>query len=644
MVCGTRSRVKRYGSALLAAGAAGLLTSLLGTVVQPIPQLLFLTAVVFGARTGGLGPGLLATLVGALLTYFLLDPADVGLQAAEPHRLVRLGLFVLLSVLISGIGEKLRQATQTLEESRNIFRSFMDYCPATAFMKDEAGRYVYVNEPFCRAFAISERDWLGKTDQELWPGEWADTYRENDHAVLAANAPREVLECFEREGERSCWLTLKFPFVDRTGRKLLAGMAVDVTERMRLEEELRRRVRQLAEADRRKDEFLATLAHELRNPLAAISNANYVLEEARLPRARAAHLRQVIGHQTQHLIRLVDDLLDVGRITQGKFSLQLRAVELSAVIKAAAESVRPLLRSCRHELTVRLPPEALILRADPDRLEQVFTNLLTNAARYTEAGGKIWLEVAATGPLVTVRVKDTGVGIAPELLDRIFEPFRRGEARTDQSAGGMGIGLALARNLVELHGGTIRVYSEGDGLGSEFIVTLPRGPCGGAGSRAPAAPLPERDSSPAPVIVRAGSACVCPPTGSTPKHACGEAVASSPARVLIVDDNACAAETLAELVELWGHEVLIRTSGEQALASAAEWKPEIVLLDLQLPGIDGYEVARRLRSMTFAPQLHLVALTGYGYEVGDRTREAGFDALLVKPVEPERLKCLLAAG
>jgi PAS domain S-box-containing protein len=386
----------------------------------------------------------------------------------------------------------------------------------------------------------------------------------------------------------------------------------DIVERRNLERELSLRAARLAEADRRKDEFLAMLAHELRNPLAPIRNALHLLGEPNVGPDALRTAREMMERQVQHMVRLVDDLLDVSRITRGKVQLRLEKVEVSSLIRRAAEAVRPHIESRRHVLEVSLPAEPVILSADPTRLDQILLNLLNNAAKFTDPGGRIALTVSREDGGVLISVRDTGIGIDRELLPRIFEPFMQGDQSLDRSQGGLGLGLTLARNLVEMHGGTLTAFSEGSGRGSELVVWLPI-------RREPVA-SPDQEASP------------------------GEREGGRPGRrVLVVDDNRDSAESIALLAEIWGHEVRTAHDGPSALEAAASSPPEVVLLDIGLPGMDGYEVARRFREQR-GEGVVLIAMTGYGMEEDRRrSRDAGFDHHLVKPVDPEALRAFLAA-
>jgi PAS domain S-box-containing protein len=385
-----------------------------------------------------------------------------------------------------------------------------------------------------------------------------------------------------------------------------AKITRDLTERKRIEA--------LEEADLRRNEFLAMLSHELRNPLAPIRNALAVMRMSGVDESSLSWARTVLERQVSHLTRLVDDLLDVSRIAVGKITLQRKPIDVAQVVIAAVEASRPLIDSRGHNLTVLMPQEPLAIEGDLTRLAQALTNLLNNAAKYTPPAGEIRLTVEREeGGRVAIRVRDTGVGITADLLPKIFDLFTQGERALDRSEGGLGIGLTLAQRLIKLHGGSLEALSEGPGQGSEFVVHLPL------------AAVPATSS-------RSGSrAAQRRPAGSR--------------RILVVDDNRDAAESLETLLQLWGHETRSAHDGPQALAVAAEFWPEIVLLDIGLPGMDGYEVARQMRALPGGERALIVAVTGYGRS-SDRlkSQEAGFDHHLVKPVQPEVLHELIESA
>ena len=374
---------------------------------------------------------------------------------------------------------------------------------------------------------------------------------------------------------------------------------------------MRQKIVELAQADQRKDEFLAMLAHELRNPLAPILNAVHVMRLRGQDPVLLASMRDVVEQQVRSMARLVDDLLDVSRISRGKIHLRHEPVSLPAIVHRSSETVRPLVEAKHHELRVSLPREPIRLWADPLRLEQILTNLLTNAVKYTDPGGRIEVEAETTDDQVVIRVRDNGIGIARSMLDEIFQLFSQVDHSLDRSQGGLGIGLTLARNLVNLHDGSLTARSDGPGLGSEFVVRLPN-----------RTPLPsELETEKRVADHPAGRVC----------------------RVLVVDDNVPSAESLCLIMKLWGHECRVTHSGPEALEEAEIFKPDVILLDIGLPGMDGYAVARDLRNRPELETTLLIAMTGYGRDEDRmRSRNAGFDHHLVKPLDLDALEVLLA--
>lgn len=365
----------------------------------------------------------------------------------------------------------------------------------------------------------------------------------------------------------------------------------------------------LREADRRKDEFLATLAHELRNPLAPIRNSLHILRLSVGLDPSAGRICDMMERQLTLLVRLVDDLLEVSRITRGKIELRKEPIELAAVIRSAVEASRLQIETARHELAISLPAEPLIVDGDLVRLSQVFVNLLNNAAKYMDDGGNIWIGAKRDGNEAVISVRDTGIGIAAEMIPHIFQMFTQIDRSSRQAQGGLGIGLTLVRTLVEMHGGQVQVHSNGLGQGSEFTIRLP------LTNQSPRSP--ER---PAPAM------CPLPPR-----------------RVLVVDDNRDAASSLALLLKLLGAEVAVANQGSEALSLLATFRPAVVLLDLGMPGMDGYEVARRIRQQPEFQSLLLIALTGWGQEEDRRrTAEAGFDFHLIKPADIRAIETLFA--
>ena len=390
------------------------------------------------------------------------------------------------------------------------------------------------------------------------------------------------------------------------------GAEIDVTDRRLTEARLRDSEEVLRKADQRKDEFLATLAHELRNPLAPIRTAAEILTLPNLSRERLAWSRQVIHRQVEHMARLLDDLLDVARITRGKLRLRLQPVDLSTIVDTAVEATRPLLAIKKHALTIEMPPDVPVFEADPVRLAQVLSNLLTNAAKYTDSPGQISLTARIENATLRISVKDNGIGLSPAALAEIFTMFSQVHDSHARTEGGLGIGLALVKGLVDLHGGTIDVFSEGPGRGSEFMVALP---CQVFDK------THLRESAPA---------------SRTPSTLLRR-------KILVADDNRDAANALALLLRLAGHDVRVAHDGQGALTLAREFQPDCAVLDIGMPDLNGYEVARRLRHTTFGKHVRLIALTGWGQDDDKRrARDAGFDHHLTKPVDRERLDALLA--
>jgi len=404
-----------------------------------------------------------------------------------------------------------------------------------------------------------------------------------------------------KDGSRLWASGVVTPLWDETGAlRGYAKVLRDITER-KLNED------RMAEENQRKDEFLAMLSHELRNPLAAISNGTQLLKLEKSP--TAIEVAGVIDRQVTSLIQLVNDLTDVARMTTGKFQLRIERVSLIDIIKRAVEVVQHDMDARRHELTVSMPQEAIWIDADSNRLQQAFGNLLSNSAKYTDPGGRVWLTIERAGNEVFIKVKDNGAGILVEMLDRIFDLFIQADRSLDRSQGGLGIGLTLVKRLIEMHGGKIEARSEGAGLGSEFVVRLPVVP----ETMAPASGDVEK-----PVQVGQGL------------------------RVLIAEDNTDTAVTMSRLLQHLGHTVEIVQDGAAVLRAVQNTKPDVLLLDIGLPGMNGYEVAERLRQQADVGDLHLIAVTGYGQEKDrERSQLAGFDHHFVKPVDVVKLQELL---
>jgi signal transduction histidine kinase len=401
------------------------------------------------------------------------------------------------------------------------------------------------------------------------------------------------------------------PIVNSAGRIVgISKIARNISERKHLEQELTRRVKQLAEADLRKNEFLAMLSHELRNPMAAINSAVQIIA---LPGAQDQidWCADVIARQVKHLVRLIDDLLDVARVTQGKIELRKERLDVALVLHRAVDSARPLIESRQHKLTVAIMPETLPMEADPVRLEQIVTNLLTNSAKYTDNEGEIFLSAGREDDSIVIKVRDNGMGIAPDQISQMFELFAQGNRSLARSDGGLGIGLTLARSLTEMHGGSLTAKSDGLGMGSEFIVRLP--------------------------------ITLLPSPGPLGRKLPVEPSSRRGLRVLVIDDNLDMTQGLARLLRLLNHEVWIAFDGPTGLETARAHRPEVLLLDIGLPGMDGYQVAEQLRREEFGKNLLLIAVTGYAREEErERALSAGFDHFVTKPVDYAALQALMA--
>ncbi|QEH38039.1 Autoinducer 2 sensor kinase/phosphatase LuxQ [Aquisphaera giovannonii] len=435
----------------------------------------------------------------------------------------------------------------------------------------------------------------------LSPPGRADAMREAADGRAMARREKEIVR---PDGGR-VWVLISERVGDDAGRPVVDGLVEDISGRKQLERGLTAQAEELREADRRKDEFLAMLAHELRNPLSPIQSAAQILQL--IPALHSdEHVRyacEVIERQTRALARLVDDLLDVSRVSRGKIVLHPEFIDLGLAVARAVETARPLVEARRHELKLQLPSEPVRVSADLTRLTQVLSNLLNNAAKFTPEGGRISVEAVREAGQAVVRVKDNGIGIAPDLLPRVFDLFTQGEVSIDRNQGGLGIGLTLAKRLVELHGGTLTAESHADEPGSTFTVRLP--------------------------------AALRPTPGGGPP---AEARPSAGARldILVVDDNRDAADVAALVLRTLGHSPRTVYDGPSAVAAVRESHPAVVFLDIGLPGMDGYEVARAIRADRDARDTVLVALTGYGSEEDrSKSREAGFDYHLMKPAEVE---------
>jgi PAS domain S-box-containing protein len=647
---------------------------------------------------------------------FALDP---WLASAPSYLMV---VDAVLFALIVGMGVAMHAARRRAEASEERFRRFMENSPAAVFVKDDAGRYVYMNA--AAQGIVGVPDWQGKTDDELLPQAAAREVRAHDARMRETQAPGEFDLTI---GERQFHST-KFPLRDAGGRLLIGAVSMDVTEQARAAEELRRQREDLRivtdtmsagvvrvsadlryvwvnrvfaswvgkspgeiigrpiaevisehdwhelrphveralrgerveyerrarfaagerwiysameptrdedgvpnglvavvsdihdrklmeetlrQAERRKDEFLATLAHELRNPLAPIRNAVAILGKKDALDPELSWSREVIERQVDQMSRLIDDLLDIARIAGGKLLIRKERLPLERAIDMALETSRPHINAAGHSLSVLLPSERVTVEADPARLAQVFSNLLNNAARYTERHGEIALTAEVDRDEVLVSVQDNGIGFRPEVAERLFEPFSQLTRSNERSHGGLGIGLSLVQGIVALHGGSVEARSRGPGQGAEFVVRLP---------------LPKYTDS-----VRE----VKPVAQAKPQ------ATIAGVKVLVADDNRDAADSLQRILSLYGYQVEVAYDGTAAIQLDGAFRPKVAVLDIGMPGANGFEVARSIRESR-GDVVTLIALTGWGQE-GDRRRamEAGFDYHLTKPVDPGALNDLL---
>ncbi|MDI3283756.1 ATP-binding protein [Polyangium sp. 15x6] len=513
---------------------------------------------------------------------------------------------------LSRLRRQVAKETERLRESEKRFRTLADNAPVIIWVTDATGSCDYVNATWQRLTGQSEEEALGSGWLEPFHPEDRPRVGKIFETAVAAHEPFTFEYRLRMpDGSYRWFLDYGVPRLGEDGTFLgHIGSCTDITERKQAEE-------MQTEADRRKDEFLAMLAHELRNPLAPMRIALHIIRARHANAGTDRHL-QILERQTDNLARLVDDLLDVSRLTRGKIELRKERLDVATVVSRAVDATRGLIEGRHHTLTLELPGEPVPVFADAVRLEQILVNLLTNAAKYTDPGGHITLCVARVGGRVELRVHDDGVGIAPQMLDRVWHIFEQAERTLDRAQGGLGIGLSIVRHLVEMHGGTVEARSPGLGHGSTFFVWLPLAPEEPALAEAKPSP-PERIGSP------------------------NHAHAGRRLRVLVVDDNVDAAYMIGELVREQGHEVRIVHDGLSALTAAGEQRPEVVFLDIGLPGMDGYEVARRLRASGHRPA-RLVALTGYGQESDRRlTAAAGFTQHLVKPAQPDVVLGLLDA-
>lgn len=539
-----------------------------------------------------------------------------------------------VAILFRDISERIK-TEEAMRQSESRFRALFDWGPIAIFSSDTQGRLQECNRAALELWGTEpvavegDSTFFTALGVRLSDGTLTPTLQARTAEVLKGNIPAVYDEGFVIERPAGPSMTViahVVPLIGKAGNITGAiTCCYDVTERARLHHETSEQAQALTELHQRKDEFLAMLSHELRNPLAALSNAVQLLRQPEDADPLQQQNRSIMERQLKHLKHLVDDLLEVSRITTGNVRLHLQQASLSSIVDNALETVNPVIAGHGHVLTMSMPQAPVFVHADAARLEQVLANLLVNAAKYTPVGGHLWLSVEneplseplnppssepATGPttndaqpaapMVAIRVRDTGLGMAPELLPRIFDLFTQADRSLDRSQGGLGIGLSLVKQLVELHGGTVTVSST-LGQGSEFVVRLP-------------------------VMAAALAAAASAPDDSA------QLPAKIPQRILVVDDNVDAAESLATLLEITGHDTRLAYDGPAAVKAAIDYQPDVILLDIGLPGLDGYKVAQKIRQQPGLSNVVLVALTGYGQDSDvQRSQDAGFDHHLVKP-------------
>jgi PAS domain S-box-containing protein len=499
--------------------------------------------------------------------------------------------------------ERVHRVTAESERMRRLYETVLSATPDFVYVFSLDHRVLYANDSLIRMWGRGRDGALGKTFLEIGYEPWhAEMHDREIDQVRATREPIRGEVPFTGTDGRRIYDYIFVPVIGADGEvEAVAGTTRDVTDRK--EAELA-----LAESDRKKDEFIALLAHELRNPLAPIRNGLQVIRQADDPAVRE-RAQEMMDRQLAHLVRLIDDLLDVSRISRNKLELRRGRVTLTDVVEHAVEAAQPAIDAAGHELFVTLPTRPVHLDADLTRLAQVLSNLLANSAKYTERGGTIWLSAERRDAVVEVTVADTGIGIPAESLPTIFDMFSQVDRSIERATGGLGIGLALVKGLTEMHGGTVVARSGGDGQGSTFVVTLPASP-----DEAHAA-----------------------------DHAAPRTRPARPARrVLVVDDSRDGAESLGMMLELAGHEVALAFDGIEAIERAEQFRPEIILMDVGMPRLNGLDATRRIRQEPWGQAATIIALTGWGQEVDrEQSREAGCNGHLVKPVAPEELQRML---
>jgi PAS domain S-box-containing protein len=507
--------------------------------------------------------------------------------------------------------EQTRLLRESLKEIGDLKAALDQH--AIVAITDPRGRITFVNDKFCAISKYPREELLGQDHRIINSGFHSKEFiRDLWTTITDGRVWQGEIKNRAKDGSFYWVATTIVPFLDEDGTpRQYVAIRADITERKQAESELLRLAAELSDTDRRKDEFLATLAHELRNPLAPIRNGLQLMRMVGGGGEAAEQAREMMERQLNQMVRLVDDLMDVSRITRGKVELRKEMIPLADVLKSAVETSRPHIERMGHKLTVTLPDVPIIVEADMTRLSQVFLNLLNNAAKYSDQGSRIWLTAEQQESDAVITVRDTGIGIAANHLPLVFEMFSQVDRSLEKSQGGLGIGLSLVKQLVAMHGGTVEAKSGGVGMGSEFVVRLPVSPVLDA--------LPEEINN------------QNPPDSELPL------------RILVVDDNRDSATTLSMLLRTMGNVTRAAFDGEEAIAVAEEFRPDVILLDIGLPRLNGYETCRRIRDKKDGDRVVIIAQTGWGQALDrQRTSEAGFDHHLVKPLDTVALTKLLA--
>jgi PAS domain S-box-containing protein len=593
---------RRYGFAIAIALAAAALT-LTTPILLARPYIPSLLAVFVAAWVAGFRPALFC--LGLSLPIIVTARATMAGRPWRPLDTIAAISFVVFGVLVASLARAIAQSQRDARRQRARLEAMFGQAAAGLGLTDCDGRFTRVNRRLIELVGQSGHATLSLNCADLTSADDRTRTIRAIHEICAGEIAEFSADSrYCRADGSIVWLHVSIAPL-RDENEVIDGLIViveDITDRRQAEDALRL-------ADQQKDDFLALLSHELRNPLAPIRTAVQLLKMRGNGDADGQRLHGVIDRQVQHLVRLVDDLLDVSRVLRGKVDLNPDTIDLASVIAIAVETVRPLVDAQRQELNVHVPEHALAVHGDQVRLAQVIGNLLNNASKYTPRGGTITLGASEESGNVVVRVADTGAGIPAEILPTIFEPFVQADRSLQRAQGGLGIGLTLVKKIVDLHGGSVSASSPGPGQGSEFVVRLPS-------VRATALRVDNAPSSQGPA-------------------------SAARRRILVVDDNTDAADSLDMLLTSLGHEVAVARDGLDAVARTLNWRPDVVLLDIGLPGMSGYDVASELKRTLETPPT-LIAITGYG-QASDRQRAiaAGFDEHLVKPVDTTVLRTIL---